>query len=75
MMTGSPLQQREPALLTQEHLTGHVLPMVTGGALTVAATVRGSVGLAGGVVSIPLSSIIFSALYLHLNPQYSCSKT
>lgn len=36
-------------------------PMVIGGELTAAAPVRGGVGLAGGVVSIPLSSIIFSA--------------
>lgn len=38
-------------------------PMVIGGAPTAAATVRGGVGLAGGVVSIPLSSIIFLPLY------------
>lgn len=39
-------------------------PVVTGGDVTVAATVRGGVGLAGGVVSIPLSSIIFLTLNL-----------
>lgn len=41
-------------------------PMGSGGPLAVvAATVRGGVGLAGGVVSIPLSSIIFSAVYVN----------
>lgn len=40
-------------------------PTVSGGLLTAAAPVRGGVGLAGGVVSIPLSSIIFSAIYLN----------
>lgn len=39
-------------------------PMVIGGALTV----RGGTGLAGGVVSMPLSSIIFSAEHLHSKP-------
>lgn len=34
---------------------------VSGGGLMVAATLGGGVGEAGGVVSIPLSSIIFSA--------------
>lgn len=43
-----------------------------GGVLTVAVTVRGGVGLAGGVVSIPLSSIIFSAVCLNFSPEYSC---
>lgn len=47
-------------------------PMVAGGQLTAAATVRGGAGLAGGVVSIPLSSIIFSAFYLYFSPQYDC---
>lgn len=48
-------------------------PMVMGGGLTAAAPVRGGVGLAGGVVSIPLSSIIFSACYLHFfSLVYSC---
>lgn len=40
-------------------------PPVTGRALVVAATVRGGGGLAGGVVSIPLSSIIFVVVHLH----------
>lgn len=52
---------------TERH---HVLPIESGGPLTVAATLGGGVGLLGGVVSIPLSSIIFSAFDLHLNPQY-----
>lgn len=47
-------------------------PMLSGGALTEAATLRGGVGLAGGVVSIPLSSIIFLALNLLFSPEYSC---
>lgn len=47
--------------LVPERDRGLDIPMVIGGGLTVAATVRGGVGLAGGVVSIPLSSIIFSA--------------
>lgn len=46
-------------------------PVVIGRSVTVAATVRGGVGLAGGVVSIPLSSIIFSALFLHFGPDYT----
>lgn len=37
-------------------------PIVVGGLLTRAATDRGGVGLVGGVVSIPLSSIIFSVV-------------
>lgn len=45
-------------------------PVVSGGAPTAAATTRGGVGLAGGVVSIPLSSIIFLAFYP--SPDCSC---
>lgn len=47
-------------------------PMVAGGQLTAVATVRGGAGLAGGVVSSPLSSIIFSALYFYFSPKYNC---
>lgn len=38
---------------------GLARPEVTAGALTVEATFGGGVGVVGGVVSIPLSSIIF----------------
>lgn len=40
------------------------LPIVRGGELTVAAMLGGGKGEAGGVVSIPLSSIIFRAFGL-----------
>lgn len=52
----------EPTELVPGRDRGLDKPMVTGTPLTVSATVGGGVGLAGGVVSIPLSSIIFSAV-------------
>lgn len=58
--------------LVPERVRGLDRPAGIGGELTVAATVRGGVGLAGGVVSIPLSSIIFSAVYQNFSPEYSC---
>lgn len=45
--------------LVPERVRGLDRPIVTAGEETVAATAGGGVGLAGGVVSIPLSSIIF----------------
>jgi len=52
--------------------TDQVSPRVIGGG---AAAADMAVGLAGGVVSMPLSSIIFSALLnLTLQPQQSCNQ-
>lgn len=43
-----------------EQLVIIFLPIIIGGELTAVAPVTGGTGLTGGVVSIPLSSIIFS---------------
>lgn len=49
-------------------------PAVVGRLPTGPPTVRGGVGLAGGVVSIPLSSIIFSVVFILTSAQNSCNK-
>lgn len=65
--TGGRFVETEGELMEMELMPGRDggldRPMVIGGAPSVAATVRGGVGLAGGVVSIPLSSIIVLPLY------------
>lgn len=49
-----------------------VLPTIIGGGLTEAAALIGGVGLVGGVVSIPLSSIISLTFNVHGNCNVFC---
>lgn len=50
----------------------HDSPAVLGG-LIADVTVSGA-GVVGGVVSMPLSSIIFSAVDPNFSPEYDCKK-